>query len=681
MAGTVSIDEANDRQLRVLLGLGADEIRELKALRPIASKAAIEQRLKHPVLNLDPALNIAKRDLNEAGSREIEEAADITHEVAERIVAQRPYFVALQLRSVQGVDPDAFSRVTDLYAPQRLAYVDKLSGRSVELTPDTSRLLVTLKESDGESASQFAWRHRGRRAEGAASGRYHIIQTAQSEGGIDAITEFRNDQLVQSVVPAFRRPRSSPLFIDPDLLVVQFDQTIQEARQEAIIDALGLEIIARHRTVGLYTLKLREGHRNPTSVMDAITALNSSPEVDFAEPAYIGVDDLERAAPTDSGGGTVKDSSPWNLALVGVDINAGASAGAADIVLAVVDTGADLTHPAISRALLERPRDNSWNFEDDSNPDPVDDVGHGTFIAGLLAGSGVNGIWGICPSAKILPLRVPLAGTSLSYARRRDAILYAVNFVRPPRRLLINLSWKTTGDIALIRDAISQAVRSGALVVASAGNWPESQGDPHFPSDYPEVISVGAVGPNARRAAYSYYGPEIDLVAPGGSGSPIADENLLSAAPGGGNGVDFGTSFSSPHVAGAAAILLSRNPTLSVSQLRAALEQGALRIADDGTGRGLISLSASLEALDPGSYSAEPVGNDAVDGLEAVNSMDIATMSRVFGVFTITARIIVSRRPILALVDLKGVLGLSDLQYDCIASYQSENLPPVISGD
>ena len=170
----------------------------------------------------------------------------------------------------------------------------------------------------------------------------------------------------------------------------------------------------------------------------------------------------------------------------------------------------------------------------------------------------------------MLPLKVPLEGTSLSYAKRRDAILYAVGLVQEPRRLVMNLSWKTTGDVALIHDAISQAYQAGVLVVASAGNWPETEEEPHFPSDYTEVVSACAVGPDRRRAQYSFFSKEVDLVAPGGSGSENAAENLHSARPGGADGVHFGTSFSSPHVAGAAALLLSQKKVLGVTDLRGA---------------------------------------------------------------------------------------------------------------
>ncbi len=93
-----------------------------------------------------------------------------------------------------------------------------------------------------------------------------------------------------------------------------------------------------------------------------------------------------------------------------------------------------------------------------------------------------------------------------------------------------DLSWKTTGDVALIRDAVNTAAARNAVVVASAGNYPERENQPHYPSDYPVVISTAAVRPDGKRTSYSYYGAEVDISAPGGATNPPEDR-IYSAKP------------------------------------------------------------------------------------------------------------------------------------------------------
>jgi hypothetical protein len=675
MPSSVSINDASDRQLSVLLGLDQRQINIVRDLRPVATRAQLVGRLPDSVLaRIDDALNVTKRDLNGARVGELVDIAGIDLLTAESIVAKRPYYVALELRAVPGVDAGTFAMVTAYFAPQPLAYVDKLSGQSVDLTPDTSRLLVSLRQTDEESATLFGGRHKLRRlsTSGDAHG-YQVLLVPQSEGHTDAISELKDDALVESVVPAFRRRSGGSVFIDPQFCVAQFRADVGEGRQEEVMADSRMVLEERHRTPGLVTLRLLIRDVNPAAIMRAIRVLNAASEVEFAEPAFIGVNDLEAAdtgfesdaAPPIDG----VSALPWNLELVGVQPAVPPGPGSDQVVVAVIDTGVDVSHPALSAAILERPPGDSWNFEDDGDPDPVDSEGHGTFIAGLLAGRGHNDIWGICPGCSLLPLKIPLAGTSLSYAKRRDAILYAIGLVREPRRLVINLSWKTTGDVALVRDAISQAEQAGAVVVASAGNWPETEDEPHFPSDYAQVVSVGAVGPDRRRALYSFFGKEVDLVAPGGSGAQDPAGNLHSARPNGAYGVDFGTSFSGPHVAGAAALLLSRRRDLSVTDLRRALERSAVPVVDSGTGHGLLNIPAGMSMIS----ETEPASAGASeDGLTAVNAMDMPSLLRAFGLLAITARMIIARRPIATLESLSGLLGLTDEQRGRIAAYRGQ---------
>ena len=677
MPSSVSINDASDRQLAVLLGLDAQQIALVTGLRPITRPDDLAGRLPEAALQrIDDQLQIPKLDLNEASAGDLVDIAGIAAPTADQIVAKRPYYTTLELRALPGIDAAAFTAITSFFAPRPLAYVDKLSGRSVALTPDTSRLLVSVRATDTESAASVGTSHRlipVGRTHGADE--YQVFAVPESEGHTDAINALKDDDRVTLVVPSFQRARSGAVFFDPQFCVVQFRSDTSAARQEEVVAAAGLAVEARHRTAGLLTLRLADPTANPASIMQSIAVLNQAPEVEFAEPAFIGVDDLETAATLEVEAGNPAGAAallPWNMRLVSAHPDDAAEAGSPDVVVGIVDTGAAIAHPALAAAVLARPPGVSWNFEDDTDPDPTDVEGHGTFVAGLLAGRGQSGIWGMCPGCSLLPLRVPITGTSLSYAQRRDAILYAIGLIQPPRRLVLNLSWKTTGDVALIRDAIIQAEQAGVVVVASAGNWPQEEDEPHFPSDYRQVVSVGAVGPDGRRADYSFYGREVDLVAPGGSGSTNDADNIRSAVPGGGSGVDFGTSFASPHVAGAAALVLSRWPGLSVAEVRDALERSADPVVDSGTGRGLLDVVAGIARISGSSPVPVPVPvpvDGAADGLHAVNSMDQATLMSTFGLLAFTARLIVARRPFPTLDALHGLLGLTDEQFGRIQSY------------
>lgn len=329
--------------------------------------------------------------------------------------------------------------------------------------------------------------------------------------------------------------------------------------------------------------------------------------------------------------------------------------GSPDVIIAVIDSGVDETHPALQGGLLSRGPSDNWNFASD-NPEPADDDGHGTFIAGILVGNGALGVRGLCPGCRVLPLKVPLYGEATSYARRRDAILYALDKVPAGKHLIINLSWKTEGDIALIRDAISTVTARNALVVASAGNSPSRENEPHYPSDYPEVTSVAAIGPNRRRADYSFYGDQVDISAPGGD---VEDPQggIRSAAPNNSITTGWGTSFAAPHVAGIAALIVSAGLSLTTPAIRLAMESSATPLQDVGMGHGLVDGGAALRSL-----VIQP--NDG--SLQVINSADLATLVNRFGLLPYTARLIVARRPFASIEQIHGISGLTEVQYATI---------------
>jgi subtilisin family serine protease len=208
------------------------------------------------------------------------------------------------------------------------------------------------------------------------------------------------------------------------------------------------------------------------------------------------------------------------------------------------------------------------NFGDWSQRDaiPQDENGHGTAVAGILAAERNNhaGIAGVAPGCRLVALRAFDATGNAEDDDIAAAIVYAAdNGVR-----VLNLSFGDIYPSLLMRDAIRYARKQGVVIVASSGN---AGGDaPHYPSDFDEVISVGATTnyPSVDLVwGQTTHGEAMDLVAPG--------DDILTTRSDGAYQAVSGTSASSPIVAASAALLLSKRPSLSVDEVRCILESTA----------------------------------------------------------------------------------------------------------
>ena len=242
----------------------------------------------------------------------------------------------------------------------------------------------------------------------------------------------------------------------------------------------------------------------------------------------------------------------WNLGMIEADA-AHATATGAGAVIAVVDSGVQRTHPDLAGRLLP-----GADLVDGGPPDDRD--GHGTHVSGIAAaatGNGV-GIASVAPGAQVLPVRVlgdDGSGTSddvaagIDYARRNGADV--INLSLGSEVPIIGLAG---GDA--IDAAIHRALAAGIVVVAAAGN----NGVPvcEQPAAGDGLLCVGAVDRRGRRSFFSSFGQGLGVVAPGGSALPMPGEDILSTVPPSTYGEMAGTSQASPHVAGVAALLVSR---------------------------------------------------------------------------------------------------------------------------
>lgn len=337
--------------------------------------------------------------------------------------------------------------------------------------------------------------------------------------------------------------------------------------------------------------------------------LNADPAVEYAEPNFIaGVAGGPLAAPPRFIPNDRYFPNQWHMTNIQMPAAWDISTGQG-VVVAVVDTGIDFGAPDLANTL----RLIGYDFVNNDN-DPTDDQGHGTHVAGTIAQSTNNsiGVAGVAFNARLLPVKVLNSAGTGSYENIIKGIIYAAD----QGANVINLSLAGSSPSQGLEDAVKYANSKGVTVVAAAGN---SNGAVAYPAAYDDyVIGVGAVRFDNTRARYSNFGPEIDLVAPGGdvnvdqSGDGYADGVLQQTRKADGSGYSYqfyeGTSMASPHVAGVAALLLSRKPGASPAEIENILASTALKNlgAANEYGAGLIQAANALAAIAPAPATSTP---------------------------------------------------------------------------
>ena len=260
--------------------------------------------------------------------------------------------------------------------------------------------------------------------------------------------------------------------------------------------------------------------------------------------------------------------------------------GSPAVIVAIVDTGASLTHPEFAGRILP-----GWDFVNNDS-DPSDDQGHGTHVTGIIGAAMNNGqgTVGIAPNVSLLPVKVLSAAKSGTWANVSLGIRYAADHGAK----VINLSLGGTTPSTALQDAIRYAGGKGALVVAAAGN--SSSSAPFYPAYYEEAVAVSATDEYDEYWSISNYGDWVDVSAPGSS---IWNTYWTTADP---NTYSFmsGTSMAAPHVAGLAALIWSANASLTPAQVRAILQETAIDKGAPGFdpyyGWGRINAAAAVQA-------------------------------------------------------------------------------------
>ncbi|MDX3106463.1 type VII secretion-associated serine protease mycosin [Nonomuraea angiospora] len=261
------------------------------------------------------------------------------------------------------------------------------------------------------------------------------------------------------------------------------------------------------------------------------------------------------------------------------------------VTVAVVDSGVDATHPQLAGAVTTQ--------VDLTGTDLRDCVGHGTAVAGIIAGRDLTArgvpVMGVAPAARILSIK-QTEGSSGDVSRLAQGIRRAAELGAE----VINVSVQAHDHPAL-KAAVAYAQAKDAVIVAAAGNVRQDDGvvTPAYPAEYPGVIAVGAASPDGGKSEFSNSVTRISVTAPGAG--------ITSAWTGGGYRTELdGTSFAAPFVAGVAALVRARHPELDHWQVKRRLERTADGGGAAGTGAGLVNPLLAVTSVQPDAGESAP---------------------------------------------------------------------------
>jgi len=322
------------------------------------------------------------------------------------------------------------------------------------------------------------------------------------------------------------------------------------------VTRVALPIAGTDDTTGLLALRLA---RDPSVVSvepDSVGAVDFTPN----DPLYL----------TDP----VSGVGQWGIRKAHVDQAWDVTRGAPFVTVATIDTGVDPNHPDLQGALLP-----GTTFL--TSPDPtctpgstVDDNGHGTHVAGLIAANGNNGqgIAGVAFGVRILPIKaLDCMGAGLL-----SDVASSITWATDHGARIINISLGANAGQQTLQDAIRYALAHNVLVVAAAGNCGVAStrcpaiNAPQYPGAYPETLAVAATDINDLRASFSNENSYVGIAAPGAniwSTVPTYPTTMSKISGRTSYAALNGTSQASPFVAGVAALLLSKDPTLTAAQL------------------------------------------------------------------------------------------------------------------
>ena len=393
--------------------------------------------------------------------------------------------------------------------------------------------------------------------------------------------------------------RGEEELVVPGRVLVKFRENVGLDHARQIVAALGVREDGILPATGVLVLSL------PDQVDEAgfANALASRPDVEFAE-----LDRIVRPA-------EVTPNDPWfanwegHLKRIQAPAAWSTTTGSPNVVIAILDTGVDATHEDLVSKLVP-----GWN-SNNNNSNTSDVSGHGTAVAGTAAAASNNGmgVASVCWGCMIMPVRVSDASGNATYSAIASGLTWAADH----GARVANISY-IVSDSSVVTSAAQYFQSKGGVVASSAGNYSTFSNS----SDNPYILTVSATDQSDVIYDYSNTGKNIDLAAPGDS---------FSTQMGGGYVSTGGTSYSSPIVAGVAALVMSANPSLSGAQVQNVLKESADDLGalgwDSNYGSGRVNAARAVsmaaggpivDVLPPSVSFIAPAAGSAVSGVITV---------------------------------------------------------------
>ncbi|MDI6751328.1 MAG: S8 family serine peptidase [bacterium] len=336
--------------------------------------------------------------------------------------------------------------------------------------------------------------------------------------------------------------------------------------------------VEKKRFSSVYRLKFSEKQ----DIFKVIASYKKNPDIEYAEPNYI-VKALY----------TPNDpflSSQWAIGKISAKEGWDLTMGTVGVTIAIIDTGIDLDHGDIFSTStpfsdLKPKIIKGWDYVNE-DPEPDDDNGHGSHVAGIASGLTDNGTGtaGLAGSCRLLALKV-LDKNRLGYC---SDVAYSILEAVEIGAKVINMSLGGSGYSQILEDACDYAKEKGVLVIAAAGN--NNSTTKCYPAGYDSVMAVAATDGWDKRCTFSNYGDWVDISAPGG--------NILSTYKNGAYKRLDGTSMAAPFVSGLAGLLFSYIGTLTAEDVKNIIKKTADNLSWTGGGAGRINVRRALEQWD-----------------------------------------------------------------------------------